>query len=109
MQCSLFFFTAFFLLSSLFDLRWGSQIFMRCLCSAQGLAAVKKLTRSYLGLSASISQAIQVLNVKEIHGTPSTDNPALGMLDSSFLFTTINKHKGSDCKITGSGCFGLEI
>ncbi|KAJ8615993.1 hypothetical protein MRB53_035365 [Persea americana] len=43
--------------------------------STQGLAAMKKLTRSYLGLSASISQAIQELNVKEVPATPSTDNP----------------------------------
>ncbi|OVA10158.1 Transferrin family [Macleaya cordata] len=34
--------------------------------SAQGLAQVKKLTRSYLGKSASISQSIQELNTKKV-------------------------------------------
>ena len=62
---------------------------MRCLCSTQGLAAMKKLTRSYLGLSASISQAIQELNVKEVPATPSTDNPTSGMPDSFLLFMGI--------------------
>lgn len=43
--------------------------------STQRLAAVKKLTRSYLGISASISQTIQGLNVKEVQATPSAVNP----------------------------------
>ncbi|KAF8395212.1 hypothetical protein HHK36_019155 [Tetracentron sinense] len=40
--------------------------------STQGLAVVKKLTRPYLGLSASISQSIQESNTKKDETIPST-------------------------------------
>ncbi|XP_031271666.1 serotransferrin-like [Pistacia vera] len=43
--------------------------------STQEFLAVKKLTRSYLGKSASISQRIQELNNPEPEVTPSTLNP----------------------------------
>ncbi|XP_058094430.1 uncharacterized protein LOC131240319 [Magnolia sinica] len=42
--------------------------------STQGLSVVKQLTRAYLGVSASISQTIQELNVKKVQATPSTLN-----------------------------------
>jgi len=35
------------------------------LCSTQGLAMIEKVTRLYLGKSASISQSIQKLNAPE--------------------------------------------
>ncbi|KAL5800250.1 hypothetical protein ACOSQ4_033134 [Xanthoceras sorbifolium] len=51
--------------------------------STQELVAVKKLTRSYLGKSASISQSIREVNKPEPHFTPSTQNAESGIFSSS--------------------------
>ncbi|KAK9124288.1 hypothetical protein Sjap_013890 [Stephania japonica] len=53
--------------------------------SAQGLAVVKKLTRTYLGTSASISQSIQELNKKKVLNSPSSGNTASDAPSSSKL------------------------
>ncbi|KAJ0100925.1 hypothetical protein Patl1_06130 [Pistacia atlantica] len=55
----------------------------RLFCSTQELLAVKKLTRSYLGKSASISQRIQELNNPEPQVTPSTLYPLQDVSSSS--------------------------
>nr|DAD26158.1 TPA_asm: hypothetical protein HUJ06_027626 [Nelumbo nucifera] len=47
--------------------------------STQGLAAIKKVTRSYLGTSASISQSIQELNTEDAQVIPYTGNSISGM------------------------------
>ncbi|TXG49554.1 hypothetical protein EZV62_025429 [Acer yangbiense] len=55
--------------------------------STQELVAVKKLTRSYLGKSASISQSIQEVNKDETQANPSTQNAESGTSScSSSLF-----------------------
>ncbi|XWS56447.1 hypothetical protein CRYUN_Cryun09bG0086200 [Craigia yunnanensis] len=47
--------------------------------SIQEIAVVKKLTRSYLGMSASISQSIQQLYTPNNQTAPSTANPVSDM------------------------------
>ncbi|KAK9168873.1 hypothetical protein Syun_001013 [Stephania yunnanensis] len=42
--------------------------------SARGLTLVEKLTRTYLGTLASISQSIQELNTKKVQNSPPTGN-----------------------------------
>ncbi|KAK1552794.1 hypothetical protein Q3G72_023580 [Acer saccharum] len=51
--------------------------------STQELVAVKKLTRSYLGKSASISQRIQEVNKDETQANPSTQNAESAIASSS--------------------------
>ncbi|KAI9157245.1 hypothetical protein LWI28_019110 [Acer negundo] len=51
--------------------------------STQELVAVKKLTRSYLGKSASISQSIQEVNKAETQANPSTQNAESAIASSS--------------------------
>ncbi|KAK9283975.1 hypothetical protein L1049_012233 [Liquidambar formosana] len=63
-----------FILQTLLNATWENGASHLLSSGTQGLAAVKKLTRSYLGKSASVSQDIQELNTPKVQDFPSTVN-----------------------------------